>query len=173
MSCRAAGFTLIEVLIALLVLAIGMVGAACAHIAMARMRHEAALMTMALQIANSASERILNNTRFRHLYMGFDYDAERDGNPVSAPGCHGTPCSGAALAAFDLAQLRHLVRASFPGGRMVICREHVTSLSDKPGWNCDGGAHSPIVIKIGWIERGPFPAHGSMPALSMLAGVPP
>lgn len=174
MPCRAAGFTLIEVLIALLITAIGMVCAAGAQFASARMRHESMLMTMAVKLGSNAGERILNNSRLEHLYMGFDYDSERDGQPAGYQDCFTTTCSGEELAAFDLGYLRNMVRTAFPGGRIVICRDFLPPIKAKLVWECNGNAHSPIAIKIGWRERGPLPAHQGVPAMNMVyEGVPP
>ncbi|WP_229518455.1 type IV pilus modification protein PilV [Massilia sp. PAMC28688] len=167
--CRASGFTLIEVLVAALVLAIGIAGVIAAHLGAQRTRHGTALMSGAVQLAAGTAERIAANGRFRDQYAGFDYDSTRDGPPApSAQACFGTPCSGGQLAAADLAELRQALHAGFPGGRIVICRDAaVAQAGARLAWQCGGGSGAPLAIKIGWIERGA--GVDTLPALVLLA----
>jgi type IV pilus assembly protein PilV len=146
-SCRSEGFTLIEVLVAALLLAIAILGSMAAQLHALRTRQGSALMSSAVQLAGGIAERMRANGRFSDRYLGLDYDALRDGAPAAeGSGCHAAPCSGAELAAHDLDQIRHAVHAGFPGGRVVVCR------GAGAGWPCSGAG--PLAIKIGWAERG-------------------
>lgn len=168
--CRASGFTLIEVLVATLVLAIGIVGVIAAHLGAQRTRHGTALMSGAVQMAASVAERMAANPGARDHYIGLDYDSVRDGPPAAAPqACFGTPCSGAQLAAADLAQLRLAVHAGYPGGRIVICRDAVLEQAGRRlAWACSGGAGAPVAVKIGWMERGAAAGARTLPALALI-----
>lgn len=154
------GFTLVEVLVALFVLAVGVLGAvACAGGTM-RLRQQAALESEAVQLAASLGERMRVNAVSMALpdsanpYLGFDYDAG-DGDVAAEPPvlCHGgTDCAPAQLAAFDLHDTARRVREAFPGGRVLVCRDS-TAWDAARGvldWRCSGEAAAPVVVKLGW-----------------------
>ena len=100
------GFTLIEVLVALFVLAIGVVGAGAAHLVAERTRQQAALTAEVAQLASSLAARMNANAPLANLpdagnpYLSLDYDAVADGPPVAAAACFGSAaCDPLALAA--------------------------------------------------------------------------
>ncbi|MEF9929456.1 MAG: type IV pilus modification protein PilV [Massilia sp.] len=161
------GFTLIEVLVALFVLAIGIVGAGAAQLAAQRTQQQAALMAEAGQLASSLAARIGANAPLASLpdagnpYLSLDYDAVADGPPVAAAACFGTAaCDPLALAAFDLDETRLLVHRRFPGGRIAVCRDAAPwdAGSRRYRWACSGGAHAAVAIKIGWHGNDDLPA---------------
>jgi type IV pilus assembly protein PilV len=172
---RIKGFTLIEVLVAMFVLALGVAGAASTQLSSARLRQQAALASEAVQLAASLGARMRVNTAQMALpdaanpYLGFDYDAgggEPDAPPVQ---CFSVAdCNPAQIAAFDLYDAARIVHSAFPGGRIVVCR-------DDGGWNaalqsfewtCSGGAGAPVVVKLGW--RTPDAAADAPPVIAMV-----
>jgi type IV pilus assembly protein PilV len=150
---RCHGFTLVEVLVAMFVLAIGAAGAAATQISAARLRQQAALESEAVQLAASLGARMRINAVQMALpdaanpYLNFDYDAAA-GEPGAPPlHCFGTAdCDPAAMAAFDLHEAAGIVYGAFPGGRISVCRDAGTA----PDWSCTGGSGAPIVVKLGW-----------------------
>ena len=161
------GFTLIEVLVALFVLAIGIVGAGAAQLAAERTRQQAALMAEAGQLASSLAARIGANLPLASLpdagnpYLSLDYDAVADGPPVAAAACFGSAaCDPLALAAFDLDETRLLVHRRFPGGRIAVCRDAAPweAGSHRYRGACSGGAQAGVAIKIGWHGNDDLPA---------------
>lgn len=172
-----AGFTLIEVLVALIVLAVGLVGAAGTQLAALRMRHGSALMSDGVQLASGLADRMRANPQQGRLddahnpYASFHYSAV-DGAPAAAGAvCLGeASCDSAALAEFDLDEVRAALFSSFPDGRMRVCRDATTTLN----WDCSGGAGSPLVIKLGWRGKrvngadDTDPAGASAPALMLV-----
>jgi type IV pilus assembly protein PilV len=156
---HAGGFTLIEVLIALLVLVIGVIGASGAHITAMRTRHQSALMSEAVQLAASLSERMRANTATMRLadnanpYAQLRYAAV-DGAPKSpVASCHASMrCDSDELALFDLYELKQSVRTRFPGGRILVCRDNALWDAGRAAlaWACAGAAGAPLVIKLGW-----------------------
>ena len=156
------GFTLVEVLVALFVLAVGIVGAGAAQLSAQRLRQHAALSSEAAQLAVALAARMRVNPALAGLpdasnpYLGFHYDAA-DGAPAApatAPlQCFGgTACTPAQLAAFDLHELRRTVHEQFPGGRIAVCRDGSPwdSAASRFRWSCDGDAGALPVVKLGW-----------------------
>lgn len=156
-SRAAGGFTLAEVLVGLVLLAIGVMGAVAMQAKAQRSRLEAHLTSQALHLASSLGERIGANAVQLDQYLGFHYDAALDGAPA-APELlcfDGHHCDSAQLAAFDLYETSQLLHRAFPGGRIGIC--HDGSVLDAGTgtfvWACDGDSDAPVTIKIGWQGR--------------------
>ena len=158
---RITGFTLIEVLVAILVLAIGVLGAAGAQLAAMQTRQATGLMSSGVQLAGSLADRMRANGGRAggdalNPYLRLDYDAQS--GPPAAPGmlCFGqTDCSNEQMAAFDLFEISQALHAGFPGGRITVCRDAavVAPGGNRLGWTCAAGAGAPIVIKLGWRAR--------------------
>jgi type IV pilus assembly protein PilV len=161
--CRIAGFTLVEVLVAMVVLALGVVGAASTQLAASRLRQQAALESEAVQLAASLGARMRVNAAQMALpdasnpYLQFEYDAA-DGDPVppSVDCFGGTACSPAQMAAFDLYDTARIVQGAFPGGRIAVCRDGAgwNAALQAFEWHCAGGAGAPVVVKLGWRAAG-------------------
>ena len=159
----AAGFTLIEVLVAVLVLAIGILGASAAQLAALRTRHQSQLMSDAVQLASTLADSMRANLALSgaasadgaNPYLQLQYDAAADGAPPPAPQClPGAACSAVQMAEADIDRVRQALHAGFPGGRIVVCRDSTAwdAGRDALRWACDngGGSSAPIVIKVGW-----------------------
>ncbi len=160
-----AGYTIIEVLVAILVLALGLIGGAAMQLTALRTRHQSALLSHAVQLASGMADRMrLNAAQMRlddagNPYLNQHYDSAVDGEPAP-PGqlCLGaSACDEAQLARFDLYELKQQLHRVLPGGRLAICRD--TRLWDKGrkgyGWSCSGAADAPVVIKLGWRGKNP------------------
>lgn len=165
--CRCGGFTLIEVLVALFVLAVGVAGAGAAQLAAQRTRQQAALGSDAAQLAASLAARMHANAAVAGLsgaanpYLSLDYDAGADGAPGAGATCFGAgPCDPLALAAFDLHETRQAIRARLPGGRIAVCRDAAPwdAARHRYRWDCDDAPGAPVAIKIGWHGSGDAPA---------------
>ena len=157
------GFMLVEVLVAVLVLALGVLGGAAMQLAALRVRHQSALLSQAVQLASSMADRMRANSGQMRLsdasnpYMGIDFDTASGAQPV-APVllCVGAvDCGGAALARLDLFELEQQLSVNLPGGRLAICRDGSAwdAGSASLRWACDGAASAPIVIKVGWQRK--------------------
>lgn len=152
---HTGGFTLIEVLVALCVLAIGGLGAAAMQLSALRARHQSSLASDAVQLAGSLADSM----RANRIAMAagpnpyfLSYDAASEGAPIAAgPPCHaGAPCDAVQLAEAQVHQLKQSLHAHYPGGRVVVCRDAAAELN----WACDEAAAAPIMIKIGWRDTG-------------------
>jgi type IV pilus assembly protein PilV len=155
----AGGFTLIEVLVAVLVLAIGILGASATQLAALRTRHQSRLMSDGVQLASALADSMRANLQAMgaadsvNPYLQLRYDAALDGAPPPAPPClAGAGCSGFQLAEADLDQVRQALHAGFPGGRVAVCRDSQVWDAGRGAlrWACGGGSGAPIVIKLGW-----------------------
>jgi len=157
------GFTLIEVLVAVCVLAAGIVGAAGAQLTALRTRQHSALLSDAVQLASGLADRMRANAEQMRApdaanpYLHTSYDAAADGAPApGGPQCHANArCGSAELAQFDIYEIKQALHAGFPGGRVVVCRD--TQIWDAGRgaltWACAGAAGAPVVVKIGWRAR--------------------
>lgn len=151
------GFTLVEVLVALFVLAVGIVGAAAAQLGAERTRQQSALLSEAAQLAASLAARMQANRAMASLpdganpYLALSYDAA-DGPPAAAPVCFGSPCTPDQLAEFDLHEIRQAVHARFPRGRIAVCRDSAPwdAAARRLRWRCDGNPEALPVVKLGW-----------------------
>ena len=159
-SCVAGGFTLIEVLVAALVLAIGILGASAAQLAALRTRHQSRLMSDGVQLASTLADSMRANVALfsaddLNPYLQLRYDAATDGAPSPAPPClPGAVCSALQMAEADIDQVRQALHAGFPGGRIAVCRDSAAWDAGRGAlrWACDdaGGSGAPVVIKLGW-----------------------
>jgi type IV pilus assembly protein PilV len=118
---KQCGFTLLEVLIALLILSIGLLGLASLQTNGLRSNQMASMRTNATQLAYDIADRMRANP------VGVDAQnyviATDDADPVIGTGenCEDVTCTSAQMATYDLAQWRGAVRA-LPGGTSSITR---------------------------------------------------
>lgn len=171
----AGGFSLVEVLVATLVLALGLIGAAAMQLTALRARHQSMLLSKAVYLASGMADKMRANIgQMRrddrdNAYLPVDYDAAAAAPDGPAPQCFSAACGDAELARFDLDELKRQLRRELPGARLVICRDGGggDGAAKAPGWACSGAAGAPVVIKLGWTER---PADGA-PGESIRPGV--
>lgn len=174
------GTTLVEVLVALLLLAVGLLSGSAMQLSSLRARHESALLSTAMQLAASMAERMRANSAQLQLpdadnpYLGLDYEAGPLAleEPGGAPACLGdTACSAAQLAQFDIAEWKQQLRKDLPGARLRICRDALAWDAAAQGlqWSCSGGSGAPVVIKLGWRGRQARDRAAQEPAMPKIA----
>lgn len=153
---RARGFTLLEILIAMVMLALGILGGVALHMASLRARHQAVLLSQATQMAVALVERLRANPAQADLYLTLNYDAYAEPLPAApAALCHGDACGSAQLALSDMHEAKQAVRQALPAGRVLICRDAGAWSGGKLRWACYGGASAPVVVKVGWRGKNP------------------
>jgi len=175
-----SGFTLLEVLIALLLLALGLVGSAAMQLVAMRVGQQGQLLSQASYVATTLAEHMRANASAArdpsatNPYLMF-YDAASGAEPVPpAALCYGTPCDSAQLAQFELYQAQWQVWRLFPAGRLRICRDAHPAAGGRLRWDCDASVTAPLVIKLGWrgkLASGAPQAEDSVPALALTVGV--
>lgn len=174
-----AGFTLVEVLVALFVVALGIAGAAALQMLAVRSGRDAARLSDGTRLARSLAERMRANPHALTLpdadnpYLQLDYDAA-GGAPAASRLCYAdTACDAGELARFDLYEVSAALAAGFPGGRIRVCRDAGTAdAAGLPAWSCDAEAGAPLVVKLGWRAQGDT-ATGAPRVMLPLAGAAP
>jgi type IV pilus assembly protein PilV len=157
------GFTLLEVLVAVLVLSFGLLGIAGLLLSTMQNNTVAAQRTTATFLAQDISDRIRQNINATKPFEG---DANNTPKPVfylhsvgTNFNCYGAVPTGQCadygkVAERDLFVWNALIRNSLPGGEGVICRDLTpddgSRFSDS---QCDDLITSPWVIKIFWTVR--------------------
>ena len=159
---RIAGFTLLEIMVAVLVLALGIVGGVAMHMAALRARHQSAMLAQASWLAAGMAERMRANPDQMRLpdganpYLTLDDDAlAAPAVPAPAALCYGGACDAARLALFDLYEMKTLMRQHLPAGRALVCRDAALWSGGRLRWSCSGGASAPLVVKVGWRGKNP------------------
>lgn len=126
------GFTLIEVLVTLVVLAIGLLGLAGLQASSLKHNNNAYQRTQATFLAYDILDRMRANP------MGVEagnYNAINTGTPPTSPACITTGCTPAQLADNDIVEWSTDLTAVLPSGNGVI----------------EGnGANAPFTVKIMW-----------------------
>jgi type IV pilus assembly protein PilV len=165
------GFSLIEVLVAILVLALGVIGVAGMQLTALRASQQSAFQTAAVQLASEMADRIRANDNQMKLdddanpFLAVDYksDVEPDAPPAL---CYAATCNGEELAKFDIYEWEKRVKATLPGGRALICRDSSPwdTTTGALTWKCSGGAGSStsLVVKLGWQAKGKNPDGSSI-----------
>jgi type IV pilus assembly protein PilV len=169
------GFTLVEVLVALFVLAVGIVGASATQLAAQRTRHHAALMSEGVRLAAGLADRMRANPVAMatadsiNPYLQLRFDAATDHLPAPAVACYGAAdCSPPQMAEFDLYETAEALRSGFPSGRIVVCRDAALwdAAANALAWGCAYSAGAPIVVKLGW--RGNQAQASAAPSVAMV-----
>jgi len=156
------GYSLIEVLVAILLLSIGFLGTAGLQAAAIRATQQSAYQTTALQLAADIADTLGVLARDETLLPGFVFDIDyavtpgtRQGTSVS---CHYAACGMRDFAAAEIDEWKMRMASTFPAARLRICRDG--SSGDDAGqayrWDCGaGGEGMPLVVKLGWKVKNP------------------
>lgn len=147
-TSSADGFSLIEVLIALFVLAVGVIGAAGMQLTALRMAQQAAFQSTALHLALDMAEMMRGYARRRQLddasnpYLAIDMQALVEVTPTE-------------FADVEISRWLQRVRDELPGARVRICRDAQAwdAVAGQYRWACIHTPNAAITIKIGWPDK--------------------
>jgi len=156
------GFSLVEVLVSIVVLAAGVIGAAGMQLAAARAAQQTAFQNFALRLADDMAEAIRASASLppnANPLLHVDYRSS-DSEQLAPPArfCYMDNCVAEEFAQFELHDWKARVRQGLPGGRLQICRDAVSSNSgNAPSWNCADAqeGNGPVVIRLGWQSKNP------------------
>ena len=101
------GFSMVEALVALVVLGVGMLGIASLYVVTLRSSGSAMSRMQAVNLASDIGDRIRANRMAREAYEGAAATDERR--------CYDTVCTAAELAAHDLWWWQQQIEATLPG----------------------------------------------------------
>ena len=150
------GFSLIEVMVAVFVMAIGLLGLASLHGLAMKNNNNALHRTVAFQLANQMAEGMRANQGLTNGYLSaFSQNGQSDGNSQSnsregaadgqgeqasfGPSCFGTvPCDSASMVRYEVAAWLKSLEYQLPGGTGTITRDAASNL---------------IAINVSWQER--------------------
>ena len=151
----AAGFTLIEVLVAVLVLSLGVLGAAGMQVASLRANREARSQEVGTRMAMELAELIRANhilaagttTATNPYLLSFSGTAPSNSSTCfTASGCSTT----LDIAKRDVDDWTQRAAALLPGIVVRVCYDAAPfDGSGLPEWSCDGNGNT-LQIKIGW-----------------------
>jgi type IV pilus assembly protein PilV len=145
-ACRPAacgGFTLIEVLVAALVLGIGLLGLAGLQSAGLRGNLSAIQRSMATQLADDIIDRIRANAQGAASY---------DNQAGTGDDCLANLCSAAQTAGYDLTQWTAALAAQLPSGSGTVCLDGSPDDGIPGAAGCDGGGTT-YTVKIWWDDN--------------------
>lgn len=155
------GFSLIEVLVSILVLGLGMLGAAGLQLATLRSNQYTAQSSVATQLVRDYEEitQMMRSSSISTSEGTSALAAVDTATDTTANDCKGSSanCDSAALAAFMLKDWKARVKNDLPGGRAKVCRDSAPKETSGTNaglyrWDCDG-AGDMLMVKIGWTAR--------------------
>ncbi|MGE0030221.1 MAG: type IV pilus modification protein PilV [Steroidobacteraceae bacterium] len=137
---RQSGFTMVEVLVALVVLAIGLLGIAALYLNSLQSGRTAIYRTQAVNLAADLADRIRANRTAQAAYGTLFADAE-----VEVAGCYTTGgCIDTDLASTDLARWKGTLAQLLPNGQgQVVVTPPVAA-----------GEPTNYVVTVQWAEVG-------------------
>ncbi|WP_213359697.1 type IV pilus modification protein PilV [Brachymonas denitrificans] len=154
------GFSLIEVLVTLVLLGVGLLGAQQMHATALRQHRDTQQQARADQLAADLAERIRANPAIARL-PGSPYllDMRAGAAPsLPSPDCITAPCeTPEQAAAYDLADWQQQVAQALPGARIQVCANaNPVDAQGETNWACTSSSAQPartLVIKLGWSKR--------------------
>jgi type IV pilus assembly protein PilV len=138
-SLASQGFTLIEVMISLLILAIGLLGMTALQNEALKFNHAASIDSVAQYLVSDIAERIRANEGNNNYAISFI-----EPSPVAVVDCAVAICSSDQLAVWDLSHWRAKVESSdyMPNGEGEITLDNLTRtfvISIRYDWSQLGG----------------------------------
>jgi type IV pilus assembly protein PilV len=139
------GFTLIEVLIAVVILAGGLLGLAGLQVATLKNNQSAYLRSQATQLAYDMSDRMRSN-RLGTANGNYNNQSATSNN------CETSSCTPAQMAGYDLAQWNAALAAQLPSGSGVVCIDSTPNDGTVASNACFNNGNS-YAIKIWWDDE--------------------
>ena len=171
-SKKEAGFSLVEILISVVILSFGLLGAVGLQASALQANREARIQSSALSLARELAEMIRGNKDVASLASGNPFHGDfstplKTSTPSfcvkvsdSMTTTASNPCAGSDLTATqtniaNAAMTEWLARVDqeLPGARVVICDDEAPyTTAGKAQWTCTAGTNATKVVKIGWTK---------------------
>ena len=136
---RQRGISMVEALVALVVISVGMLGIAGLYLSSLQASRTAKLRSQAVSLVSSIADRIRANRD-----AAAAYDTSKYGGAPKTQDCDTKNCDAAALAQDDLARWIEDIKAALPGGSVV---KGVVKVTDRLRPNPDN-----YLITVTWHE---------------------
>ena len=155
---QAAGFTLLEVLIAVVVFAIGLLGIAGLQVAGLRFSHGSQLRSVATMQAENMADHLRAN---QAGVLAGAYNQTSSLPTSYSKDCDAVNCTSTELATFHLATWNSHVSSTkpkesnadvLPSGTGTVCIDSTPNDGSAGNWRCDNLAVV-YAIKVVWTER--------------------
>ncbi|MDT7520333.1 type IV pilus modification protein PilV [Rhodoferax sp. TBRC 17660] len=171
-AAKMGGFSLIEVLISVVVLSFGLLGAVGLQASALQSNREARIQSSALALARELAEMIRGNKDVALLTTSNPFHGDFS-TPMTAPTpsyclkvsnslttAAATPCAGANttetqtnIANASMTEWLARVEEELPGARVVVCDDAAPyTAGGQPQWACTAGTDATKVVKIGWTK---------------------
>lgn len=160
-NCRSKGFSLIEVMISMLILAFGVLAMGGLQLASLRSSQTAASFSMAATLAKDYTEMmrsnlsVSNNTSTVAGVNPYLFDTGNTSTFAVSPSvdCKATVCTGGQISVLHVADWAERVTVQLPGGRAVVCRDSTPrNANGTYKWACDNAGNT-VIIKLGWVDK--------------------
>lgn len=139
---KQAGFNLVEVMIAALVISVGMLGIAGLQLISMKGSHQSYMRHQATYLLQDVVERIRANPAQLAAYDGFDSKTSTSFSCPPAKDCSANSCNGADLVNYDKSSVACGLNQRLNSGRIQV--------SCNPAGVC---ANNNINVRISWVER--------------------
>lgn len=126
MKKRQQGFSLIEVLVATVIMAVGILGVAGLQVISLQQNRSSLIRSEALQIGNDIIDRMRANPDQTYAPVAYT-----DPPPAGAPDCKGNPCTAAQMTQYDIALWKCMINPNDSDGtKYAICTTLGTTLGN-------------------------------------------
>ena len=152
------GFTLVEILVAIVVLSFGVLGVVGMQAAALQSNRSARNQSTAVALGRELADIMRGNkdvalaTGSANAYL-LDYTGTL---PTITANCFTGACATTlAVAQFDMNQWLARVSAALPQARVVVCFDDTpyATATGQPQWACTSAANQTLVVKIGWTQQ--------------------
>ncbi len=149
---RQLGFNLIEVLIALVVLSIGLLGLAALQMTSLQQNQSAYMRSQATLLAYDIADRMRANMDEADAGSYFVASGATTSNCINYTGS-ASGCTSAQMASHDIAEWQTVLATELPQGSGRVCRSNLTG--DAVGIpDCEGDtSNNPVVVYVWWNDE--------------------
>lgn len=158
------GFTLVEILVAIVVLSFGVLGVVGMQAAALQSNRAARNQSTAVALGRELADIMRGNkdvalaaTAASNPYLIANYPTTVA--PTLSGNCFTSACtSPLAVAKFDMNRWLARVSAALPQARVVVCFDDspyasTGAFAGQPQWACSSGSNQTLVVKIGWTQK--------------------
>ncbi|GAB3549175.1 hypothetical protein GCM10027343_30480 [Noviherbaspirillum agri] len=157
---------MVETLVAMVIMAVGVMGAAGLQLTALRTARQTAFATIASHLAADMADAIRASQGWASRngsvdpYLDASLDSgDAEGSTPPARSCYSDTCDPTEFAAFEVSEWKARIRSTLPAGRFRICRDidPWDGSRNAPAWQCHDNAAdtAPIVVKLGWRINNP------------------